>query len=358
MTSNVDDCPTVMASIELPWEVGNITSVASSYPESTAAAEQPYFEGGIIAAADWDRGGWNIAYSDGSTASLSKSEFLNNKFDRPGLIRLVVESAHLIPRAEKNPSQAQIYSAAELNAWKPCVDVRLFPGRLARKVAKFAGNFSGDKAIKSRDSESLLFYVTKKNPGLPRFIAPKDNVRSGSWERRNALREEINITFNQLRSSWKEMTTAEKYASGPVNHCRELLEAQWDNIPQDVKNQFKLTEYCSTGRVKFGSFSQCMGLYVCLYDDQQELRTRSDGKFIGINYLQREVIGLHMHGLGNIIRALFYWDGYKPDAGRTLSQNTQNIVKLMKLMRDANNLVLPSNTAHTSVPYAAAKQDL
>lgn len=295
-----------------------------------------------LAAADWDTDGWNVAYEDGSTMKFTKQQFLDAQFMVGHVKTLIIESPHMKERNDY--SVAQVYYDAELNQFDPPCTVKLFPGKLAPKVAKYANNLEDGMPIKTRDAESILLYAMD-HPStvavLKKFIRPQEDMRRSTWIHREAVRKDAKLFLNKLRATWSAMRPKEQNDMPVVQQALALVSMRLSDIPEDVLVQFKL-KIAKAGPQKGklvceGKPTQLMTAYACIVGTDGKLRKRPDGKFVGISYLMNEVVGLCHSHQPNMLRSNFVHWGMRLSAKKGIDRNTftKNVGAMLRVMRDS-----------------------
>jgi hypothetical protein len=304
---------------------------------------------------DWDPGTqWNCSYDGQDKTCYTTKQMLANEWMRPGITNIVVEAAHFKP---SNPlSMSQPLSAEQQNDWTlpDGVEIRLFPGDLAPKAAEFAGNYVledgeyGPKKapIKSKDSQSIWTFLMGK-PGTlaatKKWLPPKDNLKNeASWIHRDAIRDDASQRYNLLRRLWSMKNpgigTAQLRALPELKHAWEMLELVEDRIPDSVLLPFGLER--KNGKLKPAAMSSCryvMSCYVCVFDENQQLRLNPNGEFVGIKYLLDEVIEMKPLRVGSVLSSNFTMHLKKRNKNLDIdkAQSRRNIRTMLQLLRDA-----------------------
>lgn len=288
-----------------------------------------------VAAADWDAPSlWRISYPDGCKQNLTREEFLRCEFSKRFDV-LVVEAAHLKERNEL--SVAQVYSKDELNNWRPYFEVKLFPAKSTPKALEKVG------LQKNKDDAEAIRFLVRSRPdifvSLKPFVAPKNNQKKiNSHMHRTAIREDIARTYNIFRAKLKTMTCDEARDMPEIVRCRARVESFYDSLSEEMCEQFNI-RYMKKGPRKglllFESPTQMMSAYYTVFDKDDKLRVRPDGKFVGIRYLRDDVIGLSHSHQPNLMRSnLIFWGMRTSKLSK--QQFTRNFTKMLQLLRDSS----------------------
>lgn len=292
-----------------------------------------------IAAADWDAPDtWKVSYPDDTIVPFTPAEFLRGEWWRPDIDCLVVENAHL---KERNGfSVAQVYEEAELEQLALPAPIKLFPGKLARRYDVYT---EGDKLHDSLGLRKYLENDTKMLRCLKNFQPPSEYDKS-SWEWRDKIRDDVGAMINIMRVKWRGVAEGQLDQFEQIAHMRKLVDSFYDELPEDVIEQFQLRKgkvKPLKGRTRFGSVTQVFTVYALVFDMDGNLRTNDRGEFYGVDAAVNKVVGLNHSHMPNAARANFMHFGLKPkyrnaaDPQAAKAEFTKNIKCLVRAFRDA-----------------------
>jgi hypothetical protein len=250
----------------------------------------------ILAFADWDSGGWNIAYSDGSEQrGISREDFLS-----PGRFAsytmLLVGVPHLIG---SDSATGQLYSQSQLDSWQPGCPVKVFDDM---RVRLLNGGRKSNDAAAYRDLAAV-------DPSLvrnARWWSPTLNTTGRSpMEVRNAIRddarERLMLERNTGYSEWGEWGTVRTlfhHMDAPTKECAEFF-----GISRK-RNGWLKTNALSRARL--------MAVYVATCEKGGKVRRNDHGDFIGVRTVVDDVIGMTWSRVPNIMRSNIVHHGMRP----------------------------------------------
>lgn len=191
--------------------------------------------------------------------------------------------------------------------------LKMFPGKLAPKAAVFAGNATKGAdgrttSDKTKDAESLAIYAAGHPASVQswkRYVEHEKNKHL--WPARDALREDLKVAVNQIRAAWNAMGTAERYALPEVRQLIELLDRQFDNIPDDLREFFGLRRLKRTGEIRIDRLPVALTLYLAVYNRDGTLRQGPHGPY-GTRFVLSAIGMSHSHQ-PNLARSQLVWHG-------------------------------------------------
>jgi len=266
--------------------------------------------------ADWEGEniGWRV-WDGRNEYFLSRNEFLNLVDWTNGPCRLVVEHAHLHVRVPLSVSQ--VYDEGELqqlfataNAFG--IIILAFPQRLTRR-ARVEGihpdegeRYSDLDNPKQYDSRAIYDFVENRPEVALKNWRPPRPEDAAFFEAINGIRFEMTIRLNEMRPI---------YANNhpDVAHALQLLNEFVADLDEDAQEQFNIQYYAvgqNAGNLRVNQLriNQIMSVYVCVFDENQNLRMHN-GHFIGVDFIWSKLLLMSpFHGKSGTARSnLMYW---------------------------------------------------
>lgn len=296
--------------------------------------------------ADWEGGkiGWRI-FDGASERHLDRDAFLAGAAWQPaeGPTRLVVEHAHLHERT--GLSVAQVYPYAELcrlheQAVKDGVEIVAFPQRLTLRARKEGGFES-----KEQDPQAIAAFIGRRpEVALKRWSPLRDDERV-LHAAVNEIRMDMTLRLNLMRPS---------YEHPDAERAKQLLVQVAEQLSPATREQFGIKLKKKDGSLLKTplKLAQIMALYVCVFDENGELRRNPDGEFIGMKTIWNQLLlmspyhgrsgtarsNLMYHGLRNHDRVPYsYEDSPEQHAARRerWAQWRRGCKELLRAFRDA-----------------------
>lgn len=334
-----------------------------SAPDALTRHSGPTFVG-----LDWERDGWRMSIAGSAPIKVTKADLLTSTLDEADLV--IVEQAHMKPRNAY--SVAQVYTQKELDALPFRDKVIMFPGMPGQlaKAARTVGNILRDsdgnpvlKTVQGTDYKTTvpdkeLDAATMALYAVGRCASWRPLVRSQSsaerlWPARDALREDLREGLNPLRAAWNAKLTAEKYALPEVADFCALLDANFDALTDGVKEQFQIRR--SRNGIRVEKMTPAITCYLAVRDRSGALRTRPDGKFIGVRFIL-DTIGMSGCYRPNMARSQLTHYGmrhYKGgrDGGHR-NEYMRNLRNFLAFLRDASEPLTTDSAPDALTPHS------